>query len=340
MEKKNKKKDRKKRLLSLILLLFLSVILLGTSTYAWFTSNKSVKVDTLDVHVETQNGLQISTDATNWKTVINTTDITTGYSGAVNQLPANLEPVSTGKVVDTNTGYLNMYYGVVATNAGGEYILTSSKSTETNSSGVDSQGKFIAFDLFFKVEKDTPLYLTTSSSVIAKDGSADQGLKNATRVAFLVEGTSDLSATPATIQGLKGATDGTTYIWEPNYDVHTDAGVANARDVYGITTTKEGGNLLPYDGVISDITSDNDVLLSNAKAASFDTLFKSVTPSYKTDAAFGGSAQAYVPIFTVNAGVTKVRVYMWVEGQDVDCENNASGTDISFNLHFSANASA
>ena len=26
---------------------------------------------------------------------------------------------------------------------------------------------------------------------------------------------------------------------------------------------------------------------------------------------------------------------MWIEGQDVDCENNASGSDISFNVQFS-----
>ena len=39
-------------------------------------------------------------------------------------------------------------------------------------------------------------------------------------------------------------------------------------------------------------------------------------------------------IFTLTAGITKVRVYMWIEGQDVDCENTASGTDISYNLQF------
>ena len=27
---------------------------------------------------------------------------------------------------------------------------------------------------------------------------------------------------------------------------------------------------------------------------------------------------------------------MWVEGQDVDCENSASGTDITFDLQFTA----
>ena len=39
---------------------------------------------------------------------------------------------------------------------------------------------------------------------------------------------------------------------------------------------------------------------------------------------------------TLKAGVSKIRIYMWVEGQDVDCENSASGSDISFNVEFVA----
>ena len=31
---------------------------------------------------------------------------------------------------------------------------------------------------------------------------------------------------------------------------------------------------------------------------------------------------------------------MWIEGQDVDCENNASGGNIQFNLQMSTNSSA
>ena len=45
-----------------------------------------------------------------------------------------------------------------------------------------------------------------------------------------------------------------------------------------------------------------------------------------------GNLSAEENIFTLSAGITKARVYMWIEGQDVDCENTASGTDISFNL--------
>lgn len=31
---------------------------------------------------------------------------------------------------------------------------------------------------------------------------------------------------------------------------------------------------------------------------------------------------------------------MWIEGQDVDCENNASGATVSFNLQFSLNSNS
>ena len=39
--------------------------------------------------------------------------------------------------------------------------------------------------------------------------------------------------------------------------------------------------------------------------------------------------------FRLTAGVTKVRFYLWIEGQDVDCENAASGASISYNMQFS-----
>ena len=35
------------------------------------------------------------------------------------------------------------------------------------------------------------------------------------------------------------------------------------------------------------------------------------------------------------SGITKYRIYMWVEGQDIDCENFASGTYLQYNLSFS-----
>ena len=37
----------------------------------------------------------------------------------------------------------------------------------------------------------------------------------------------------------------------------------------------------------------------------------------------------------IPTGITKVRVYMWLEGQDVDMENNVSATKLTYNLELS-----
>ena len=40
-------------------------------------------------------------------------------------------------------------------------------------------------------------------------------------------------------------------------------------------------------------------------------------------------------LVNLTAGITKVRIYMWVEGQDFDCDNTASGSNLLFDLQFS-----
>ena len=46
---KAKKNKKQKKLGSLLLLLFLTVIMLATSTYAWFTANKTVTIQNIDI---------------------------------------------------------------------------------------------------------------------------------------------------------------------------------------------------------------------------------------------------------------------------------------------------
>ncbi|MFR5684072.1 MAG: hypothetical protein ACLUD1_08505 [Clostridia bacterium] len=324
-KKENKRKSNLK--LSLLLLL-LAAILLISSSYAWFTSNQTVTVSSLNVNVEAKNGLQISTDATNWKSVISNADITGAnatYPTNVNQVPATLEPVSTaGNVTE---GKLDMFYGTVEADEGtGDYMLTAVKETDT----AGTNGKYIAFDLFLRVDKDTPVYLTSSSGVTFTDADT-KGMENAARMAFLVQGNKAVGTSATEIQALKGAVE--SKIWEPNYDVHTPAGIANANDTYGITTTATGGSLLTYDGIKAAITSDDNVNIKTANKTTHSTLFDTPTISYSTVKDFTDNQS----LLTLTAGITKIRVYMWIEGQDVDCENNASGSNIKFDLQITSN---
>ena len=246
-----KKKKKQKKLSSLIALLVLAIVALGTTTYAWFTSNRTVTISTLDVHVEAQNGLQISTDAATWKTVITNDDITTGYGSDTNQVPKSMEPVSTIGKLDTN-GFMEMYYGTIKSADDGTQILTASKTTESKG----DVGKFIAFDTFLKVEAESVIEMTTSSNVVPKNSLTDVGLQNAARVAFIIEGNADVTTETSEIRKLKTSDSSNVHIWEPNFDVHTSAAVTAARDTYGITTTTEGADRIAYSGVKTEISED------------------------------------------------------------------------------------
>lgn len=320
MSKRNK---RKSNLRVSLLLLLLAAILLVTSSYAWFTANKTVTVSTLDVNVAAQNGLQISTNGTTWKSIISKADITTGYTGAVNQLPETLAPVSTGKTIDTATGYLDMFLGDIQSNDAGDYVLTATKSLETNGTA----GSFITFDMFLKVAVDTDIEMTTTSKVLTTDDKS-KGIENAARIAFVVEGNVANGAAATAIQGLHGATPDTTYIWEPNYNVHTPAAISHALNTYGITTTADAATAVSCDGIIAAISKDENIKVGDATAAKNATKLATVTTDYQTRSDYSENVQ----IFSLKAGITKVRMYMWIEGQDVDCQDDASGSNISFDL--------
>lgn len=323
----SKKKQKKNELKSAILVLLLIAILLIVSTYAWFTANTNVEVSTLNVNVRAANGLQISADGTNWKTVLTNEDIdpdnvTTTYAGNKNQIPTVMEPVSTVGEMNAD-GTMKMFSGRVTSSNTGELQLVSEALKDAKGKG-DTAGKYITFDVFLKVDEDSMLSLTKDSNTRVKTGDTSKGLENATRTAFCVLGNTTAGAGLDTIQALNA--NAASHIWEPNYDSHTAAGVANAKDNYGITTTTPTAtDAVEYYGIKSAIETPV------ALAAKDETHFTKVTPEYKTKT----TVESDVELFQLKAGITKVRIYMWVEGQDVDCENTASGSNIAFDVKFS-----
>ena len=327
-----KKSKRRADVKSSIIVLLLIAILLIASTYAWFTANQTVTISTLNVNVQAANGLQISSDGTSWKAVLANEDImpTTGkveekYSNNTNQIPTELKPVSTAGNV--TAGKLDMFVGNVESDKNtdspnyGKYVLTTTKLTEAKG----TTGDFVAFDIFLKVDADTNIVLTKASDV-TKGASEDKGLKNAARVAFIKAADGDVKATGALLTDIQGVVPTQPLIWEPNCNIHTDAAVNHGISNYGYTTENLKTNtVIPkYNGVKAATT--NAVLLDSTDAS----VFGEVTPTYQTNA----SNNVDTDVFTLKAGITKVRVYLWVEGQDIDCENTASGTDINFDIQF------
>lgn len=334
MKKSKNKKFKKSRLFYLLLLLLLTTISLSTSSYAWFTTNRLVKIDLLDVSVRAQGGIEISVDGTDWKSAVSVDDIVNAelnYPANINQIPFVLEPVST--IGELENGKMKIFYGNAVNNETGQYILETTRSIEERSFGETSNGKFITFDLFLKTSSNTKLYLTPESNV-TYTGDESAGIENAVRFAFIEEGTVAVGSSLNVIQSLLTNDNNKVYIWEPNYDTHTEHGIENAKDVYNITITNPSGQV-NYDGVSKEISKNQNITTNKANSTNYPNFFKKVEVDYYTKNGFDTN----IEVFSLKSGITKIKVYMWVEGQDVDCENNAAIGNISLNLQFSTNPS-
>ncbi len=367
---KNKREEkRNKKVRTLILLLFLTIIMFGTSTYAWFTANRVVTIEAIDVRVETSDGLQISTNGSTWKSIITKDEILAGYTGHNNFVPDVLDAVSTSGNAPIASGkrLMDMYGSTIESEVGvndGKYTIYTTKIDETA-----AQKKFIAFDIFLKVSSNKTVYINSDagsySEVIKRSGDtyADRGLKNAARIAFVPTGEAAAEASIANITGAiytTGDPDNpvpSVKIWEPNNDTHSTAVVNSVATEYGYTgVTATGSTPIQYYGIKDAIPSTNKTDLINTvkgTVTSYNdgtddiTFSEAVTTGTVTDSTDYSTAGILLSTpatlasgknykaFDLKAGITKMRIYMWIEGQDLDCENNASGTDITFKLELS-----
>ena len=325
VEKENKRKRR--IIIAFLLMLFIGVIFTA-SAYAWFTADKVVTIDMVDVHASTASGLTISKDAIDWKGSLTNEDLFDAYltyPAAQNQIPQNrgvIEPVSTvGNVTD---GKLDIFYGYISASDDGYLYLKAYKTPEEENT--IEHGKFVAFDAFLKTNQPINVYLGKSSSVRVKEGTVGTGTENAMRVAFIKEG----SVSQDNISGAQALSGGTeAVIWEPNNDAHNRHAIEAAKNIYGVDL---GSNTVigSYYGVHSPIP---DNAFCDVKSTS-PQYFSLVTPTFASGT-LGLTDNQLIGHF--DKGITKLRIYIWLEGQDFDCEDNSSGGSISVNFEFTLN---
>ena len=389
---KKRTKASKNRLNNLLILLLLSAVLLVMSTYAWFTANRTVRIDTIDVNVATQGGLQISADGETWKSVITKEELIAADNSfntqIKNQLPNLIAPVSSpiqvsdGSVGDA--GHLIMYHGQVNTDMDtGNFTLTSTLQSDRSKkavlAGTDTseyrEGYYVAFDFWLKLDSlDNDLYW--SGKVVdnsENDGTlatgTDKGLASAARVA-LIRGkgtagfTDNMTALPNVVRDLT-TVGGDVTAWEPDCTSHNAYGVNNYNNLWATVggvkkmwpdaslmnttiTNPTAGSRLRYDAlndVFADMQLGDAIVGSDAAGANGNKVITINSAGTATSTADSGvnavltSQKGEIPNFKftnqLQHGITKFRAYMWVEGQDVDCENSASGTYLRYDLKFS-----
>jgi hypothetical protein len=193
---------------------------------------------------------------------------------------------------------MEMFYGEYRQDG----TLRSEAEVEQNRT---SGGNFVAFDLFFKSTMDQTLTLNLGDSASFVKGTASMGgfdnvgTEKAVRVAFLDMGSAATDAAARKLSDVKNV-----YIWEPNASTRADGVSADT-------------GKLTYKGFKTEFESVSENELTDAQVATVETF---VTDKVITE---------------LQSGISKIRVYIWLEGQDVDCINNISFGDFTANLAFS-----
>ena len=359
--KKNKKKSEMNAMFFIILL---ALVIFIISTYAWFSTQRNVSITNLNGTVEVAEGLEISLDAQNWSNglVLGEEEgqldiIDDAYAGNKNLKPSEMLPVSTLGQVSGQQKDLQMLRGKI-TNSIQLSDIKAMVETESNPDSDTFPGYF-AFDVFLKNSSkqddlDDVLQLNYDSSLeIMETDKSSTGLQNTARVAFAkYNGTSDVMADQATIlketAGI-GVGAGTSYItdvaiWEPNSNDHVDYIVQNNNkitgagasfnattqmDTYALKSTSIGqtiADIYKWDGTESNLSKQN--VLQTTKTSTEDySISEGVQNLVSTTD--GSTTFGIAP----NNAICRIRIYLWLEGQDVDCINYAShGGGIKVNI--------
>lgn len=292
------------------------------------------------------------------------------YSGNHNLSPSEMLPVSTLGLVSGSQTDLKMLRGKIENSKELSEIKSMVETDNTPSSS--TYPGYFAFDIFLKnnskTDNDDELQLNYDSllEILEADKSAT-GLQNTARVAFaLYNGTADVMAEQAEILkqtagigvGSSPVSIKNVAIWEPNSNDHVPYIVQNNNKItwssadavkyatkqlgngskgfdvntqmptYGLKDSSIGSSIsdiYKWDGSESNIQKQN-TLQTTKKAESDYTIKEGVQNLISTT---DGTSK-----FTIPANkICRIRIYLWLEGQDVDCINYAShGGGVKVNI--------
>lgn len=321
MDKQSQKKNQRKRaFLAAIAMLLVSAIVLTTASFAWFTLGRSAQVDELDLKVTKQGeGIAISANTSEFTDTLTFADLKgtaqsnyKAISEDYNYFPDRISPNST--VFGLNTmpaffaGGIDKALGKMAATAS-----TSANGTQIyrgdGKAAIPSDGKaagFYAFDIFIKNGGDAAVNVKMSDSkikvdadVAKKDTNEDKGDAAYYEAAAKSMRIGFVKCSSATASGYVG--DGSAV-----------SGAAAAIFSGNTATTN------PIDAAGEYDIADGAYTVASSKTygCSVDDGSKDVTIS-------------------LDPGVNKIRVYIWMEGQDTNCTDELASQFIAANIVFS-----
>ena len=346
--KKTNKKVEEKKTIDLnsitknnLKMMFVVILSFGTlfifASYAWFSTNLNVKVNTFQMSVTKNSGLSISLDGINFDTYVEVSkdilinQLKNTYPNNESQWSSDgLTPVSTNGISNPNSDKFEIF-----ASSGVRYKNMDQKNgyiriASTKEEGRSSHNNYIAFDLFFKNSTGSPvsdnLYLESGTEISLVDEADEEmiGLFNSIRLGFLKIGSVPLSADVNSIQNMGCNNACTSTIYEPNHTSHVGLSIERAKK-NGVDLVD--GEYFPTYGVIK---GGGPIFVADTVSGSpnLDYNYFKLQQTIKDE-------DLQTPLFALPSGITKMRLYLWVEGQDIDSlETDSSGTKIDVSINF------
>ncbi len=336
---------KKQAIFPVLMLLVVTALALIGSSFAWFAMSNTASVTAVKAQIEQSSvGLMISQDGTTF-----TGSVTLGSSAQTYVVPRYFHQVSTANAKNffkatiqekdsngvvtsiTTTADETVKAGTAERTTGNLYgvgsdasktqVPSGSNTVTVEQTSYDSAASYMVFDLFFQSDSAAALYLNygTEFNMYASNGTtAASDPKKAMRVAFVDMGNG------TSTEAIASTTYGTPIFWDPQA---TAAISSESTDYNGINTATNTA-FAPY------TTTNTTNLAANMKWKG--QLFNS-SESF-TDASV---MTGYTSIATLAAGkVTKLRVIIWLEGNDPDCTKEIAQLWAELALSFFAKASS
>lgn len=294
-----------------------SAVLLTTATYAWMSISSALTVTDLALNVVTDNALEIAVDIDGVAGAYqNTLSLAEIFPDGV-----ALKPVTYSAVEDA---FLAPNYGLdgridfmspvtLEQTQTGVSLSTSSEAAET----VDG-GYMLAFDFWARTGTDNCTIVLSDPMPVTEElpggGTYVVGAPvwNADTVSHEDGGSGAQYAIRIGFRTYNE--DGTSksfYVYEPNY---------------------EGEDTPSIDGTGIYVSDEQLITQSPSTWVEQDPVLRD-----NVDYVLGEIDQTNNRLFSLDANVEqKVTLYIWLEGQDVDCTNMISAAELAVNIQFSA----
>lgn len=312
---KNKTKKRKTHLIIYSYLILFLLIISVTATYTWFSLSKTPVVDNLSMYVTSHSGLELALtpDSEEWGSKVSYVDM------ASEHFP--LRPITWS---EKDEKFYAAKYGIDGRLSGDWLPL----SEEVNANRDNSDGYFSIGTLYARSSQDVEVslakvvetaegisgagtYLTGTpewDSEKLEHTNAGKGAENAIRIGIQI--------TLLDSQNQPRENTKQFYIYEPNCDYHEDDKIG-----YLATPSIDGsGTLIP----------ENRLILQKHSSWREASPVQNGVQIYTI-----GDFETPTKLFSLKADEkARIKFYIWLEGQDVDCTNAIQDARVLANIQF------